>query len=452
MEERQKKRSLLGRIKIIYACLGIVMLMITIVVIYTVNGYNKTISLYSENYYNISRFSNSMIQFSNDMTQYMFYSKEGDSIINAAKEDLNKAESEFKVLYGDRHKLGSQYSEDLNCISDSLRFIGDDFSHIRESIPGMSENLSAMISDVIDRTARIYEGITNEGGEAYNSSKSTMTGFTVIACICLICFILIAIYFMKYSIDRVFKPIKEISEWAKLFDEGYDKMEKLEYNNGDEIQQLSESFNIVRDKLIEGNNLINAYNEAKTKLENEEKNKQQFVKQLYQEKNEKNSISKEAMRDGLTGLLNRRSFDRQVEGYISERRRGALFLIDMDYFKNVNDTLGHINGDEALKMLAESLKIVFAKGLSGRYGGDEFIAFVTDYLNDEDIERKADSLCRMMDKDFEKEGKKVHLSVSVGVASTIGINDYSELYMKADKALYYSKEHGKNKYTLEGDF
>lgn len=53
-----------------------------------------------------------------------------------------------------------------------------------------------------------------------------------------------------------------------------------------------------------------------------------------------------------------------------------------------------------------------------------------------------------MDREFEHGGKSVRLSVSVGIVNTVGIDDYAELYMKADKALYYSKEHGRNQYTL----
>ena len=127
---------------------------------------------------------------------------------------------------------------------------------------------------------------------------------------------------------------------------------------------------------------------------------------------------------------------------------GALFLIDMDNFKNVNDTLGHIAGDEALKTLAGAMRIVFPGGYLGRYGGDEFIAFVPSTCDDETLDRLGSSLCKKMDRKFEHGGKSVRLSVSVGIVNTVGIDDYAELYMKADKALYYSKEHGRNQYTL----
>ena len=94
------------------------------------------------------------------------------------------------------------------------------------------------------------------------------------------------------------------------------------------------------------------------------------------------------------------------------------------------------------------MRIVFPGGYLGRYGGDEFIAFVTGVSTDEELEKLGQALCSTMDRMFESDGKSVHLSVSVGIVNTIGIDDYAELYMKADKALYYSKEHGRNQYTL----
>ena len=130
---------------------------------------------------------------------------------------------------------------------------------------------------------------------------------------------------------------------------------------------------------------------------------------------------------------------------------GALFLIDMDNFKNVNDTLGHLAGDEALKTLAGAMRVVFPGGYLGRYGGDEFIAFITGVSSDEELAELGNSLCKKMDKDFVYGDISVKISVSIGVSNTVGLDDYAELYMRADKALYYSKEHGRNQCTLSSE-
>lgn len=121
----------------------------------------------------------------------------------------------------------------------------------------------------------------------------------------------------------------------------------------------------------------------------------------------------------------------------------------MDDFKNVNDTLGHLAGDEALKLLAGAMRVVFTGAYLGRYGGDEFIAFIPAFKNEDELENHAAELCKKMNTRFENDQKYVNLSVSVGIATTDNISEYSELYMKADKALYYSKENGRNQYKLE---
>ncbi|MGN0374492.1 MAG: GGDEF domain-containing protein, partial [Butyrivibrio sp.] len=231
-------------------------------------------------------------------------------------------------------------------------------------------------------------------------------------------------------------------------------MSPLKFNKEDEIQQISESFNIVRDKMRESQKNNEELNEALSKLRKEEEYKKKFVQLLYEEKREKDTISNVAQHDGLTGLYNRRTFDDFVNEFIVRRpgnKDGALFLIDMDNFKGVNDSLGHLQGDEALKTLAGAMRVVFSGGYLGRYGGDEFIAFIVGCTTETDMERYAGELCRKMHKKLEYNGKTVQLSVSIGAASSVGIKACSELYTRADKALYHSKENGRNRYTVFTD-
>ena len=95
------------------------------------------------------------------------------------------------------------------------------------------------------------------------------------------------------------------------------------------------------------------------------------------------------------------------------------------------------------------MRVVFNGAYLGRYGGDEFIVFVANYKSIEELEAYASDLCEKMYVRFGSEDKDVQLAVSIGVAITDGITEYSELYMKADRALYYSKEHGRNQYKFE---
>lgn len=155
--------------------------------------------------------------------------------------------------------------------------------------------------------------------------------------------------------------------------------------------------------------------------------------------NEK-SLLKKAEYDGLTGILNRRAFDQICQTSAEKQQQIALLLIDMDNFKNVNDTYGHIGGDNALKSLASALSETFRDtDYVARVGGDEFAAILPDC---------EPSAANAIKKKIERINKRLSqleehfVSVSVGVAfSDKGFS--KELYDKADKALYAVKEKGK---------
>lgn len=155
--------------------------------------------------------------------------------------------------------------------------------------------------------------------------------------------------------------------------------------------------------------------------------------------NEK-SLLKKAEYDALTGILNRRAFDQICEASSEKKQKIALLLIDMDNFKGINDTYGHIGGDNALKGLADALMETFRDSdYIARVGGDEFAAILPDCeATAKDVIKS--KIERVNQKLALLEERKV--SVSVGVAfSDCGFT--KELYDKADKALYMVKEKGK---------
>ncbi|MBD5426612.1 MAG: GGDEF domain-containing protein [Treponema sp.] len=165
--------------------------------------------------------------------------------------------------------------------------------------------------------------------------------------------------------------------------------------------------------------------------------------QIYEvkAKNEKKLIIK-AEYDALTGILNRRAFDDICRNSAEEKQPIVLLLIDMDNFKYINDTYGHAGGDTALKELARILKSTFRKSdYVARIGGDEFAAVLPDYkaLTGDIVVQKIASVNEQLAN--MKDGIKP-VSVSVGAAfSPTGYSE--ELYKKADKALYKTKEQGK---------
>lgn len=146
--------------------------------------------------------------------------------------------------------------------------------------------------------------------------------------------------------------------------------------------------------------------------------------------------------DALTGILNRRAFEQVCEKCHEEKDKIALLLIDMDNFKNINDTYGHSGGDTALKELAKHLTETFRKSdYICRIGGDEFAVILCGIKAnaDEAIIRKINNINLLLS---EIESGIRHVSISAGAA--LSDEGYTkELYEKADKALYYTKEHGR---------
>lgn len=161
-------------------------------------------------------------------------------------------------------------------------------------------------------------------------------------------------------------------------------------------------------------------------------------------------LEKEAKTDGLTGLYNRAAIQNSMKRlFETEEVCGALFMIDMDFFKSVNDTLGHPVGDEVLKDTADILRSVFrGRDIIARLGGDEFCVFAPDFTDEELVKGRAEELnIRGRRRNYSEDGSKyVDTSFSIGVAVCEKDWDgsYEELYGRADLALYEAKEAGRN--------
>lgn len=160
----------------------------------------------------------------------------------------------------------------------------------------------------------------------------------------------------------------------------------------------------------------------------------------------------EAKKDPLTKLFNKTHSQDLIQDYLMQQKykRGAMFIIDVDNFKSVNDTMGHLFGDETLSQFSKILQFSFrASDIVGRIGGDEFIAFMKDVRDMEAIRNKADAVCSAVNALYcgKKPGFHVSSSIGISVYPDHGM-DYEELFRKADMALYETKKAGKNGYTI----
>lgn len=161
-----------------------------------------------------------------------------------------------------------------------------------------------------------------------------------------------------------------------------------------------------------------------------------------------------AFHDTLTSLPNRALFDDRMERALAAARRGnsmvALHAIDVDRFKNVNDTLGHPAGDDLIRQVARRLSdLVRETDTVARLGGDEFAVIQTDIGNEGDAEDLARKIVSRLAEPFDIAAERVFCTASVGVVVSQGQDaNRGELLRKADIALYEAKGRGRNRLEL----
>lgn len=166
-------------------------------------------------------------------------------------------------------------------------------------------------------------------------------------------------------------------------------------------------------------------------------------------------LRRQAQTDALTGLLNVGEGKKQVNALLEAQGEdpagyNAMFLLDIDDFKTINDTRGHMTGDTALTQLAQALSHTFrARDVVYRMGGDEFIVFMEELLAPE---QDLPAILERFQQQLEHARRRCpFLQVSVGIYVTNRPHPYEHYYAEADRALYQTKSNGKNHYTILRD-
>lgn len=179
-----------------------------------------------------------------------------------------------------------------------------------------------------------------------------------------------------------------------------------------------------------------------------------ILSDIDEQKRKLQTAEESAMKDPLTQLYNKVSTKALIEEYISaNQNQGAFMMLDIDNFKRVNDTLGHLYGDAVLSELAHTLKSLFRDtDIIGRVGGDEFVVFMTNINELAVIRTKAERILSAFKRPFRTENAEQGISCSIGVSIYPGHGStYDELMQKADSSLYFSKSSGKDQCTLYAD-
>lgn len=180
----------------------------------------------------------------------------------------------------------------------------------------------------------------------------------------------------------------------------------------------------------------------------------EIIRNIHNQKMKEISLTKQAELDSLTGIYNRNTgFDCIQKRLNQNKDLTHLFMImDLDNFKSINDTLGHLYGDKVLKDVVSVMKSHFrGSDIICRLGGDEFIAFLDNVPYDA-IDRILSSFLKKMHRYYGDKNNQIEISASIGVVFVeAGEQSLQDLYDKADKALYQVKRKSKNDYQLYTD-
>lgn len=247
----------------------------------------------------------------------------------------------------------------------------------------------------------------------------------VLICIAVISVVLIKKHFQKY----VFDEFKSIENTVSDLLQGKENVEFYSKNNK------------------EINPMVNVLNNWKTDFIYKEKQ----ISEMEMELKDAVHLSE---RDSLTGLVNRCGYEACIRKQLAEYPSDGIFLmVDIDNFKNLNDTLGHPEGDRALRSIADFLKKEFREqDIIARLGGDEFAVFMknTKKIDQNRLEAKLKDLILHLHAALPEAYKNCRISISIGA---VFVNQYhpiyEELYQYADDALYTAKRNGKNGYFIK---
>ena len=279
--------------------------------------------------------------------------------------------------------------------------------------------------------------LIKQQGTQYQQILSTLP---VTMLITLIIILMIAIWISRILALKYTEPIFTLRD--KMTDASSGDLDvKCSVTSDDEFGDLSRMFNRMMDIISNNYKELSASKAALEVNEQELKKNYAHIEQL-------------AYHDGLTGLYNRVAFMKYAYDIFHDASvsagKHAIFFIDLDNFKNINDTLGHDYGDLLLQEVSEKMLACISKDdILARNGGDEFLILKNHFDTQDDLENFASQLVNVVHHPFVLKDETAMVSISVGIAvfPDNGLT-ISELIKNADIAMYNAKNSGKNSYRF----
>lgn len=274
-------------------------------------------------------------------------------------------------------------------------------------------------------------------------------------------------FFSSYRIDECsyvqnsFDDFKRIVwDLADQFSDEFQTDSQKDNALNQHLQGLKEAVesNSLESLRLKSREFINLY------VEHQQQKNERRQKRIVNVKRNLDTVKKQLLEansvanvDHLTSAYNRKCFDEQVKRYVQLNSLNpvdaTLIILDIDFFKKINDSYGHDIGDFVLQECVRIMKSIFFREgeIVARIGGEEFAIILPNHSMDDAVNRADDLQRRIRSEAFVQGNLKIKFTVSMGLAQLFAKETASDWVKRADTALYQSKNSGRNQYTISKD-